>query len=450
MTIDATLAKVDQARRKPRKVSERPVPREGVTLADFHMYMPTHQPLFVPTRELWTTAAVNGRVPWPLGPSGARISPSAWLDANKPLEQMVWHPAEPELIRDKVMQSAGWIAHPGVTVFNAYRPPVAPRGDAGKVGPWFDHVFTVYPDDGWHIIRWLAHRVQRPGHKCNHALVLGGRQGIGKDTILEPVKLAIGPWNWSDISPGQMLGRFNGWVKAVVVRINEARDLGEVDRFGFYDHSKTIIAAPPDVLRVDEKHLREVYVANVAGVIITTNHLADGLYLPADDRRHYVAWSQKTREDFDEGYWRQLYGWFASGGTGHVGEYLRTFDLTDFDPKAPPMKTPAFWQIVAASESPESGELRDVIDKLDNPPALTLQMLVQRAQDERMHGLADELLDRKQRRAMPHKMERIGYVPVRNPDADDGLFLVRGKRQSVYAQRSLTLADQVRSARRLS
>jgi hypothetical protein len=37
------------------------------------------------------------------------------------------------------------------------------------------------------------------------------------------------------------------------LRINEARDLGDFDRFKFYDHMKAYCAAPPDVLRVDEK-----------------------------------------------------------------------------------------------------------------------------------------------------------------------------------------------------
>jgi len=82
-----------------------------------------------------------------------------------------------------------------------------------------------------------------------------------------------------------MLGRFNGFLKSVILRVNEARDLGEIDRFAFYDHMKAVTAAPPDVLRVDEKNLREYSVPNVCGVIITTNHKTDGIHLPADDRR---------------------------------------------------------------------------------------------------------------------------------------------------------------------
>ena len=53
---------------------------------------------------------------------------------------------------------------------------------------------------------------------------------------------------------------------------------------------------------------------NVTGVIITTNYKADSMYLPADDRRHYVAWCDLTKEDFNEGYWETLWNWYADGG----------------------------------------------------------------------------------------------------------------------------------------
>jgi hypothetical protein len=34
------------------------------------------------------------------------------------------------------------------------------------------------------------------------------------------------------------------------------RDLGELDRYAFHKHMKVYIAAPPDVLRIDEKNIR--------------------------------------------------------------------------------------------------------------------------------------------------------------------------------------------------
>jgi hypothetical protein len=184
-----------------------------------------------------------------------------------------------------------------------------------------------------HIICWLAQRVQRPQEKINHALVLGGGQGIGKDTALEPLKHAIGPWNFSEVSPQQMLGRFNGFLKSVILRVSEARDLGEVDRFAFYDHMKALTAAPPDVLRVDEKNLREHSVINCCGIIITTNYKLNGIYLPADDRRHFVAWSHLTKDDFFADYWGDLWGWYRNGGCGHVAAYLAALVISGFDPK---------------------------------------------------------------------------------------------------------------------
>jgi hypothetical protein len=107
-----------------------------------------------------------------------------------------------------------------VSCFNLYRPPVIEMGDAAKAGRWTEHVKRVYPEDAEHIIKWLAHRVQRPHEKINHALVLGGNQGVGKDTLLERVKQAVGPWNFAEVSPSQILGRFNGFFKSVVLRVS--------------------------------------------------------------------------------------------------------------------------------------------------------------------------------------------------------------------------------------
>jgi len=419
-----------------------------VTLEDFWAYLPRHEYLLCPTGELWPAASVNGRLAKVKIEDGKEISAASWLDKHRAVLQATWAPGEALIIEDRLMQVSGWIAHPGAQVFNLYRPPPVLTGDRTQAQPWLELVQRLYPDDAEHIVRWFAHRLQHPGEKINHALVLGGAQGIGKDTILEPVRVGVGTWNFSDVSPEQFMGRFNGWCRATVLRVNEARDLGnDHDRFAFYDHLKVFTAAPPDVILCDEKHLREHRVPNVCGVIITTNHKTDGIYLPADDRRHYVAWSDVTREEFSAEYFRGLYAWYATGGLGHVTAYLRSLDLSEFDAKAAPRKTAAFWAIVAVGEAPESGELRDVIEELSQPQAVTIAQLVEAAQRLRLGGLVDELQDRGKRRAMPHRMERVGYVPVRNPDAKDGEFKIAGRRQTVYAQRTLTPADQIRWAR---
>jgi hypothetical protein len=270
----------------------------GVNMEDFVAYMPAHFYIFTPCREPWVGASVNSRLPRvPVLDQNGRpkydkhgkpitISPTSWLDRNRPVEQMTWAPGLPMTIKDRLVADGGWIERKDVNCLNLYRPPRIEPGDAAKAGPWLDHIQKNFDsDDAAHCIHWLAHRVQLPQDKINHALVLGGAQGIGKDTMLEPLKHAVGPWNFHEVSPGQLLGRFNSFAKSVILRVNEARDLGDVDRFSLYDHTKIYTAAPPDVLRVDEKHLREHYVFNCLGFIVTTNHKTDGIYLPADDRR---------------------------------------------------------------------------------------------------------------------------------------------------------------------
>jgi hypothetical protein len=414
---------------------------EVVRLEDFAAYMPAHSYIFKPTREMWPASSVNARVPNVDGKPA-----SAWLDQNAPVEQMTWVPGEPMLIKDRLISDGGWIKRRGVTCFNLYRPPAIEPGNALEAERWLDHVSKVYPDDADHIICWLAHRVQNPHEKLNHALVLGGLQGIGKDTLLEPVRHAVGPWNFLEASPQQVLGRFNAFLKSTILRVSEARDLGEFDRFALYDHMKAYTAAPPDVLRVDEKHIREHSVPNVTGVIITTNHKTDGIHLPADDRRHYVAWSDLTKDSFVSDYWKSLWTWYRNGGIRHVAAYLSELDLKGFDPKAPPPKTAAFWEIVDANRAPEDAELADVLDGLGRPEVLTLAQIVKEASgDSATEDFADWLRDRKNARRVPHRMEACGYIAVRNPDDSEGRWKISGKRHTIYAK-----ADRLAAAFKLS
>ena len=172
--------------------------------------------------------------------------------------------------------------------------------------------------------------------------------------------------------------------------MNEARDLGDTDRFAFYDHTKTLCASPPDVLRVNEKGLRQYYVFNCCGVITTTNYKIDGLFLPADDRRHFVAWSERKAKDTTKTYWDYIWRWYERGGRRHVASYLMALkvskshpnDVSPFDPKAPPPKTAAFWAIVDANRSPEEGEMDNVLETLKHPDAVTMSWIKSKASND--------------------------------------------------------------------
>jgi hypothetical protein len=417
-----------------------------VNLSDFYAYLPEHKYIYGPSRQLWPASSVNACINL-RNAEGESISASAWLDRERPVQQMTWVPGEPLIIENRLVSQGGWIEKPLARVFNLYLSPRIEAGDPKKATPWLDHTRRVYPDNAEQIFDWCAHRVQRPYEKINHAIVCGGAQGIGKDTIFEPLKYAVGPWNFAEIGPAHLLGRFNGFAKAIVVRVSEARDLGDVDRFKFYEHLKTYTAAPPDVIRCDEKHIREHYVFNVCGVIITTNYKTGGMYLPADDRRHFVAWSDQTAKDFASDYFQNLYRWFKEEGCRHVAAYLTKRDISRFDAKAPPPKTPAFWSIVDANRAPEDRELADALEKLGTPDAVTVAMAANAAGGD----FGQWLRDRRNSRQIPHRFEAAGYVAVRNEaDKRDGLWKVDGARVVIYAIKTLSIRDQIVAAEQLT
>jgi hypothetical protein len=424
------------------------LPEQGVVLEDFVSHAPSRTYFFLPCREPWPGSSVNSRLPkieiTTADGEVKAVSPTAWLDLHRSVEQQTWAPGEPMLIPDKLFIAAGgWIERRGCVSLNHYRPPLTEVGNAAEADIWVDHIHKIYPDDCEHIIQWLAHRVQRPGEKTNHALLLGGAPGIGKDSLFEPVRYAVGPWNVTEVTPVTLLGRFNGFLKSVILRVNEAHDMGEYSRFGLYERMKSYTAAPPDGLRIDEKNLREHTIVNCCGVLLTTNHPTDSLYLPADDRRFYVAWSTVTQTDFVAGYWRRLWGWYNAGGIGHVAAYLAELDLAKFDPKAPPPKTSAFWAMVAAGRAPEDAEVADVLDALGNPAAVILDDIRTKAGS----GLLEWLDDRRNKRAVQHRLNACSYGFVHNPDAQDGYWKINKARRAIYARLDLSIGEQLAAAR---
>ena len=144
-------------------------------------------------------------------------------------------------------------------------------------------------------------------------------------------------------------------------------------------------------------------------------------------------------------------------------------NVSDFNPKAPPRKTPAFWEIVNANHAPEEAELADAIDRLSEPfrrqdgsidldadgepvlvppEAITIDRIAEVVKDTPETEIW--IKDRRNRRIIPHRLEKCGYEPVRNDAALDGLWKIGGKRQAVYAHNSLSTQERIRAARRLA
>lgn len=440
------------------------IEKRGVKKELFYAHALSNKYIFAPIGQLWLAEAVDKRIdPIPLlkadgspvmtgkgsKKKAKKVKASIWLSKHRSVEQMTWAPGYPQIIDDLLVDNGGWVEHPGAHTFNTYRapPPLVMSEKTPDISMWKDHLHKIYPDAAEHITRWLAFKIQKPGEKINHALVLGGEQGIGKDTLLEPAIRAVGTWNCHEISPQKMLSVNTAFLKSILLRVSEARDLGDVNRYALYERSKTFIATPPDTLMVNEKFIPEYYVANVCGVIFTTNNKLDGLYLAPDDRRHFVAWSSVKKDEFDDQYWRRLWSWYENGGWRAVAIYLHRLDLSDFDPKAPPERTDHFYAIVASGEAPEEREMKALFDAMDNPKAVVIDELAEAAQDADMSGLAEWLGERKNRRQIAHRMLRVGYGLIPSPDTQDKNWRVNKRDVNIYGPMDAPAAERLEWAR---
>jgi hypothetical protein len=273
--------------------------RPPVDLDDFVAYLPNRTFICRKTRAFWSKPGVDAAFP------DAVVPASEQIERAEPVHCLSWLPGEREIVKDTVVMAGGRIVVKDYRTYNLYLPPTL-KPVEGDATPWLDHVRRIYPDDWEHIVDCLAFKGQHPGNKINHALVLGGPPGIGKDTLLEPARRAVGDWNFAEVTPNRILDSpFNGYRQSVVLRISEAKDLGDYDRYNFAETTKILIAAPPHTLEVNDKYREMIYVPNVVLVVITTNHRVGAVHLTRDDRRHYVCWSEAKKEDFDEAYWKK-------------------------------------------------------------------------------------------------------------------------------------------------
>ena len=266
-------------------------------------------------------------------------------------------------------------------------------------------------------------------------------------------------------------------LQKVISRISEVHDLG-AERFRFYDMTKDWAASPPETIRVADKNVRPYQIQNIVLPIYSTNHKTDGMYWPAEDRRHYFAWSDRTRADFETDYWRdywEFYGYdiprddktkdefwrgywhhLKLGADYNVVAYLsQPYLIEGFNPGATPPHTAAWHEVVSANTNPQDNKLADLLDTmgeygdfgLDRPDAVTIEQIALARGCPR--EIADFFRDDKKCRAWPHRLEVAGYSVSRNPDAQNGLWRMGGRRVTIYVKREFGPAEAERAAREL-
>jgi hypothetical protein len=99
---------------------------------------------------------------------------------------------------------------------------------------------------------------------------------------------------------------------------------------------------------------------------------------------------------------------------------------------------------VDANRSSEDTELDDALEALGRPEAVTIRQVVSKAGSE----LADMLQEKKNRRVIPQWFEKCGYITMRNPNSEKGLWRIAGVKQVIYVLSTLSVKGQYKSSKR--
>jgi hypothetical protein len=217
------------------------------------------------------------------------------------------------------------------------RPPVA----AGDITPWLDHCRKLVPDASEleHIFDVMAFKVQHPEVKINHAVLHGGDQGSGKDTMWAPFIWSVcGPHlkNRGLLDNDTMSSQFGYALESEILILNELKEPDAKERRALANKLKPVIAAPPDMLSVNRKGLHPYQMANRVFVLAFSNDQVP-ISLDSQDRRWFCVWSHAPKMTPDAA--AKMWKWYAAGGFAAIGAWLHARDVSAFNPGAAPAMT---------------------------------------------------------------------------------------------------------------
>lgn len=368
--------------------------------------------------------SVNALIPleyWPMkpgidkdgNPKDTVVKPASFM-ANVSngllVETATWWPGMPRLIEGWLAVEGAMIRDPRRIMFNIYRPPPPLpklKGKLAESNMWVEHVKKLWPTPAEHnyFFDYCAHMVQKPEEKCNSIVTLSGKQGIGKDMALTPVKAAVGQWNVRDISPDEFATPYNPWIECVMLVINEMRPTKEdFHASSIYEKLKKISVTPPDTLALSDKYLKTRYIANVLRIFITTNNMTS-MYIDNDDRRMgAILHSTLPKQWAPPNYFATLANWLEKEGNAVVAAWLGSRDIKAFDPKKKAEPTAGWNAIVSGWQAP-SDAITQALEALREPEVFFSIELLRQTFDG-----ADELRGAlKHPRKLQHRLQLSGY-----------------------------------------
>jgi len=211
----------------------------------------------------------------------------------------------------------------------------------GDVSRWLNHCRTLVPEETElnHCLDVMAFKLQNPRVKINHAVLHGGDEGSGKDTMWAPFIWSVcgaGLKNRGLVDNDGLTSQWGYALESEILILNELKEPEAKERRALANKLKPIIAAPPETLPINRKGLHPYDMVNRMMVVAFTNDPVP-ISISSGDRRWFCIWSSAGRMDPAEA--RDLWAWYRSGGFEIIARWLADRDVSAFNPAAPPMWT---------------------------------------------------------------------------------------------------------------
>jgi hypothetical protein len=292
------------------------------------------------------------------------------------LEASVWYDEQRESQGGYVLKgmtyAAGdeWkVARDGLVYGNVWRDARPEVVDAGDPTLWLDHCRRLVPDEREleHIWNVMAVKAQQPRTKINHAILHGGNGGIGKDTMWYPLLWAVGGEhmrNVAVIDSNKINSDFGYHYQTEIMVLNELKEPEAKERRALANKLKPIIAAPPEMLTVNRKGLHPFEMPNRIFMLAFTNESMP-ITLDSDDRRWFCVWSDAPKMTPEET--TRIWDWYKAGGFEAVAGWLRSRDVSQFNPKAIPFATEYKQRLIYTGMSNAESYIHHLIEKQESP-----------------------------------------------------------------------------------
>jgi len=252
------------------------------------------------------------------------------------------HYANRKVSVGKQLKTVGelWLSHPerrsyeGVTFnpngasegyYNLFQGfPVEPaRGDCGL---YLDHIqnnICKGDEDLYeYVINWMADAIQNPGRRPGVALVIRGKQGVGKGVFVNEFRRLFGPHGIQVTQSSHLVGNFNAHLRdKLIVFADEAFWAGDKRAEGVLKALVTEDTMPIEMKGVDVQNA-----PNFVRLIMASNN--DWVVPASVDQRRFVVMEAGNARMQDSSYFKALRDQMEQGGRQALMQFLLDRDLS--------------------------------------------------------------------------------------------------------------------------